>query len=111
MVAPSPIELLSPIVPVSDEDAAGLFGTAGRERLCEAITDLPPTRARVARHRVRRPVVIGLAAVVVATATAAVAWAVSHGAARDDLDRVRDRRNKHGDRRDVRESGGRLCAE
>ena len=81
MSAPSPIELLSRIAPVSDEEAVNLFGTAGRERLLEAITGLPPTP--MPRHRVRRPLLIAFAAVLVATATAAVAWAVSHGAARE----------------------------
>jgi hypothetical protein len=80
--APDPIELLSRIAPVSDEEAAGLFGTAGRERLLEAVTLLSPTSVQPARRRLRSPLVLA-AAVVVAIATATVAWAITRGAARE----------------------------
>lgn len=83
MSAPSPIELLSRIAPVSDEEAAEAFGAAGRERLLDAITSLSPGRARPARRRLRRPLVIAVAAIVVAAATGA-GWALTHrGAARE----------------------------
>jgi hypothetical protein len=82
MSAPDPIELLSRIAPMSDEEAAGLFGVAGRERLLEAIMHVSPSPARRARRRSRRPLVLALA-VVVAIATTTVAWAVTRGGARE----------------------------
>jgi hypothetical protein len=82
MNAPDPIELLSRIAPISDEEAAGLFGRAGRERLLEAIMHVSPRPARRARRHSRRPLVLALA-VVVAIATATVAWAVTRSGARE----------------------------
>jgi hypothetical protein len=80
--ASDPIELLSRIAPVSDEAAADLFGTAGRERLLEAIMRLSPRPGRPARRRVRRPLVLAVA-VLVAIGTATVAWALTRSGARD----------------------------
>ncbi len=82
MSAPDPIELLSRIAPLSDEEAADMFGTAGRERLLEAITRLSPSPARPARRRARRPLVLAVA-VLVAIGTATVAWAITRGGARE----------------------------
>ena len=81
MSAPDPIELLSQIAPLSDEEAAALFGPAGRERLLEAITRLSPAAPpRSARRKVRHPLVLAFA-VLVAIATATVAWAITRGGA------------------------------
>ena len=77
MSTPSPLEQLSRIAPISDEEAAAVFGPAGREQLLEAITRLSPGRKRRARLRHRRPLVIALAALVVAAATGA-GWALTH---------------------------------
>jgi hypothetical protein len=82
MSAPDPIELLSRIAPLSDEEAADMFGTAGRERLLEAITRLSPSPARRARRRGRRPLALAVA-VLVAIGTATVAWAITRGGARE----------------------------
>jgi hypothetical protein len=80
MSAPDPIELLSRIAPVSDEDAAALFAPAGRERLLRTITRFPPAPPRAARRRVQRPLVLAVA-LLVAIATATVAWAITRGGA------------------------------
>jgi hypothetical protein len=82
MSAPDPIELLSRIAPLSDDDAARLFGTGGRERLLEAITRLPRKPERPAQPRFRRPLVLAVA-VLVAIGTATVAWAITRGGARE----------------------------
>jgi hypothetical protein len=79
MSAPDPTELLARIAPISDADAADVFG-AGKEHLLDAITQLSPGRSR----RVpRRPLAIALAVLAVAAATGA-GWAVlSPGPARE----------------------------
>jgi hypothetical protein len=82
MSAPDSIELLSRIAPLSDEDAGDVFGTAGRDGLLDAITRLSPGRERFALRRVRRPLLIAVAVVVLAGATGA-AWAMTHGSAAD----------------------------
>jgi hypothetical protein len=82
MSAPDPIELLARIAPLSDDEAAGLFGTSGRERLLEAITRLPGNPGRRAQRRLRRPLVLAVA-VIVAIGTATVAWAITRGGARE----------------------------
>jgi hypothetical protein len=83
MSAPNSLESLSRIAPITDEEAARMFGTTGREHLLDAITRVSPSRERPARYRVRRPLVLVVAAVLAAAATAAVAWAVTRGAARE----------------------------
>jgi hypothetical protein len=80
--APDSIEMLSQIAPVSDEAAAAVFGTSGKEGLLDAITHLAPGRARPARRRLRRPLVVAVAVVAVAAATDA-GWALTHGSARE----------------------------
>lgn len=80
MTAPDPIELLSQTAPLSDEEAAALFGPAGRERLLEAITCLTAAPTRSGRRWVRRPLVLAVV-VLVAIATATVAWAITRGGA------------------------------
>ena len=73
------LDSISRLAPVSDDDAAEVFG-AGKERLRDAITQLPHGRSR---RLPRRPLVIALAALVVAAATGA-GWAVlSPGPARE----------------------------
>jgi hypothetical protein len=82
MSAPTSLALLALIAPISDDEAATVFGDAGPERLLEAITSLSPVRERPERRRLRRPLVIALAAFVVAAATGA-GWALTHGNARE----------------------------
>jgi hypothetical protein len=81
-MASDPIELLSRIAPCSDDEAAAVFGASGKENLFNAITALPPGRARAAKRRLRRPLVLALAVIVVAGATGA-AWAMTRGSARE----------------------------
>ena len=80
MSAPDPIELLSRIAPLSDDEAARLFGTGGRERLFEAITRLAGKPERRGQRWLRRPLVLAVA-VLVAIGTATVAWAITRGGA------------------------------
>jgi hypothetical protein len=77
-MAPDSIELLSRIAKVSDEDAAEVFGELGRDRLLDAIVRQAPARQR----RLRRPLVLAVAALVVLAATGA-AWAMTRGSARE----------------------------
>jgi hypothetical protein len=74
----SPIDSLRRLSPISDADAALVFG-GGREELLDGLTRQPVGRARPrpAAHP-RRPLVLALA-VVAAAATAAGAWAVLRG--------------------------------
>jgi hypothetical protein len=74
----SPIDSLRRLSPISDAEAAVVFGS-GREQLLDGLTRQPFGRARPRRvtHR-RRSLVLALA-VVAAAATAAAAWAVLHG--------------------------------
>ncbi|MFL5960542.1 MAG: hypothetical protein ACJ75G_09780 [Gaiellaceae bacterium] len=79
MSTPRSIELLSRIAPVSDGEAAALFGDTRRERLLEDVLRLSP-RARPARRRLRRPRLIAMAALVAVAATGAT-WALTRGQA------------------------------
>ena len=78
MSASDPTELLARLAPISDADAAEVFG-AGKGRLLDAITQLPHGRSR---RLPRRSLVIAVAALVVAAATGA-GWALTHGSARN----------------------------
>lgn len=82
MTAPSPIELLSRIAPISDEEAAGVFGEAGRDGLLDAITRVTP-RGRPARRRLRRRTLVIALALTVAAAATGAGWALTHGSARE----------------------------
>ena len=82
----SPIDSLRRLAPVSDADAAALFGTAGREELLAEVTRLPFGRGAEPRRVAprRRRLVLALAAVaVVAVATAATWVVLSNGPARE----------------------------
>jgi hypothetical protein len=81
-MASDSIEQLSRIAPVSDEDAARVFGAAGKENLLDAITALAPGRGRSTVRRLRRPLVLAVAVLAVAGATGA-AWAMTRGSARN----------------------------
>src|SRR5262249_32289398 len=75
-MASNPIELLSRIARISDEDAAEVFAARGKANLLDAITALSPGRERrPSIRRLRRPLVV-------ARATGA-GWALTQGAARD----------------------------
>jgi hypothetical protein len=81
----SSIDSLRRLSPVSDADAAAVFGVAGREELLAGLTRLPfgrSARPRPVARRRRRALVVALAVLVVA-ATAAT-WAVTRsGPARE----------------------------
>jgi hypothetical protein len=81
----SPIESLRRLAPVSDSDAAALFGTAGCEELLEAVANLPLGRSqRAKRATPRRRLVLAVAIVVlVGVATAATWVALRSAPARD----------------------------
>jgi hypothetical protein len=82
------IDSLQQLAPVSDADAAAVFGLTGREELLDGVTQERLGRSRAWRTtRRRRPVVLALA-VVVAAATAAGAWAVLHGSAAQETTSV-----------------------
>jgi hypothetical protein len=80
----SPIDSLRRLAPVSDGEAATVFGMAGREELLAGVTRLPlGSRARLRPvTRRRRPFVIALA-VVVLLGTAAAAWAILGSSAQE----------------------------
>jgi hypothetical protein len=84
----SSIESLRLLSPVSDVDAAGVFGAAGREELFDGVTRQPfgRERSRPVTHR-RRPLVLGLA-LIAAAATAAGAWAVLQGSSAQETTSV-----------------------
>jgi hypothetical protein len=70
------MDSLRRLSPVSDAEAAAVWGALGREELLEDVTRLPVGDAERRRAVVRRrPLVVALAVVAVA-ATAATAWAV-----------------------------------
>ncbi len=80
----SSIDSLRRLSPVSDAEAAAVFGDAGREELLAELTTLPfgrrePVRRATRRHR---PLVLALA-VVVAAATAAASWAIFGSSAQE----------------------------
>jgi hypothetical protein len=77
-MASSSIELLSHIAPISDEEAAGVFGERGRELLLDSIIRQTPARSL----RLRSPLVLAVAALVVVAATGS-AWALTRGSAQE----------------------------
>jgi hypothetical protein len=81
----SSIDSLRRLAPVSDAEAAALFGTAGRDGLLAGLTDLPFGRGAEARPTARRRRLVLAVAVValVATATAATWVVLSNGPARE----------------------------
>ena len=86
----SPIDSLRRLAPVSDEQAAAMFGDAGHEELLAGVTDQPYRPP--ADVLGRRPGVAARScsalAVVAAAATAAAAWAVLHGSAAQETTSV-----------------------
>jgi hypothetical protein len=80
----SPIDSLQRLAPVSDPDAAALFGTAGCEELLDGVTGLPLGRGAVRRRTTRRRLVLAVAVVaLVAIATAATWVVLNQGPARE----------------------------
>ena len=81
----SAIDLLQRLAPVSDSDAAALFGTAGREELLAELTQLPFGRgARPRPATGRRRLVLAVAVLVMAATATAATWVVlSKGPARE----------------------------
>lgn len=82
----SPIDSLRQLAPVSDADAAALFGAAGREELLVDLMGLPSGRGAEPRRPTlrRRRLVLALAAVAVVAIATAATWAVlSRGPARE----------------------------
>jgi hypothetical protein len=80
----SSIDSLRRLTPVSDGEAAAVFGAAGREELLAGVTRLPlGSRQRLGPvTRRRRPLVLVLA-VVVLLGTAAAAWAILGSSAQE----------------------------
>ncbi len=80
----SPIDSLRRLSPVSDAEAAAVFGVAGAEELLASVTGMPFGHAGPARHttRRRRPLVLALA-LVAAAVTAAAAWAILGSSAQE----------------------------
>jgi len=73
----SPIGSLRRLAPVSDSDAAELFGTAGCKELLADLTDLPFGRgARPRPTTNRRRVVLAVAVVALAVTATAATWVV-----------------------------------
>jgi hypothetical protein len=82
----SSIDSLRRLAPVSDAEAAALFGTAGRDGLLADLTDLPFGRGAEARptaHRRRRLVLAVAVVALVAIATAATWVVLGNGPARE----------------------------
>jgi hypothetical protein len=75
----SSIDSLRRLAPVSDSDAAEVFGAGGREELLVGVTSSPLGRRRPIR---RRPLIVALA-LVVAAGTATGAWAIFHSPAQE----------------------------
>jgi hypothetical protein len=71
----SPIDSLRQLAPVSDSDAAALFGTAGCEELLDGVTQLPYGRSRRAKRATRRRrLVLALAIVALVGVATAATW-------------------------------------
>jgi hypothetical protein len=81
MTAPDSLNLLSKVAPLSDEEAGDVFGMVGRDGLLDAITRLSPGPELSALRRLRRPLLIAVAVIVVAAATGAGWAALSSGPA------------------------------
>jgi hypothetical protein len=79
------IDSLRRLSPVSDAEAAAVFGSAGPEELLAGVTRLPFGRrtSAPAGKRSRRPLVFALAALVVAGIATAATWAVLGSSARN----------------------------
>ena len=86
MSGPSSIDTLRRLSPVSDLEAAAVFGPSSCDELLAGVTRQPVgqgARPRTTTHRRRRrPLVLALA-VVVAAATAAAAWAIFGSSAQE----------------------------
>jgi hypothetical protein len=74
----SSIESLRRLAPISDADAAALFGVAGREELFAALTQLPFGRgARRRPETGHRRLVLAVAVLAVAATATAATWAIT----------------------------------
>ena len=77
----SPIDSLRRLSPVSDTDAAAVFGVAARDELLDGVTDLPIGRPRRTRPTTpRRRLVLAIAAVALVAIATAATWVVLRGA-------------------------------
>lgn len=84
MSAPSPIDSLRRLSPVSDADAGAVFGAAGREQLLTAVTSLRFGRRSRLRPTTRRGrLVLAVAVLAVAGVATAGTWAVLRAPARE----------------------------
>jgi hypothetical protein len=74
----SPVDSLRGLAPVSDVEAAALFGAAGCEELLAEVTRLPFGRRARSRHapRRRRRLVLAIAVVALAVTATAATWVV-----------------------------------
>jgi hypothetical protein len=77
----SSIDSLRRLAPVSDVDAAAVFGVAGQEELLAGLKLLPPGRGvRPARRRRRRRLMLAIAAVALVVTATAATWVALRGA-------------------------------
>jgi hypothetical protein len=84
MAASSPIESLRRLAPVSDDDAAAVFGAAGREDLLAGVTSLRfGRRPRLLPATRRRRLVLAVAVVALVAIASAGTWAVLRAPARE----------------------------
>ena len=74
------IDSLQRLARVSDVDAAAAFGVAAREELLDGVVRAPVGRRAT---RVRRPLVVALAAVAVVAVATAATWAILGSSARE----------------------------
>ena len=76
----SSIDSLRRLAPVSDSDAATLFGAAGRQELLDGVTGLPFGRGARRQRTTRRRLVLAVAIVVLVGVATAATWVALRGA-------------------------------